>query len=293
MRLINKKTGKTINVQKLELNNGGIDLTYTIEQKTSYGSLAALNEEWVEEAEEKPSIKKVGNIYPSGGQNGNVYNPSGISPTLASGETSTKSNGGIGSNNAPKIIEPTPLQREVCNKALEKGLVEPNDAIEYTYSNARLKEIKQGFIKKQNIIDNQVMSTLKTNPQQIGVCVETTKKSFDVQPLKIKTANKKGYDEAVDGDGVDLQYPNSNTRRGRVGHGVSKTIMTGDLMGVVHNYRIRKLTPKECWRLMGFDDEDFEKVAQVNSNTQLYKQAGNSIVVNVLEAILGNLLKGA
>ena len=55
--------------------------------------------------------------------------------------------------------------------------------------------------------------------------------------------------------------------------------------------RIRKLTPKECWRLMGFDDEDFEKASKVNSNTQLYKQAGNSIVVNVLEAILKELLK--
>ena len=55
------------------------------------------------------------------------------------------------------------------------------------------------------------------------------------------------------------------------------------------NLRIRKLTPKECWRLMGFDDEDFEKAEKVNSNTQLYKQAGNSIVVNVLENILGNL----
>lgn len=54
--------------------------------------------------------------------------------------------------------------------------------------------------------------------------------------------------------------------------------------------KIRKLTPKECWRLMGFDDADFEKAAEVNSNTQLYKQAGNSIVVNVLEAILRNLL---
>ncbi len=53
---------------------------------------------------------------------------------------------------------------------------------------------------------------------------------------------------------------------------------------------IRKLTPKECWRLMGFDDSDFEKAEKVNSNTQLYKQAGNSIVVNVLEAILDNLL---
>lgn len=55
--------------------------------------------------------------------------------------------------------------------------------------------------------------------------------------------------------------------------------------------RIRKLTPREVWRLMGFDDEDFEKASKVNSNTQLYKQAGNSIVVNVLEAIFKNLLR--
>lgn len=54
--------------------------------------------------------------------------------------------------------------------------------------------------------------------------------------------------------------------------------------------KIRRLTPKERWRLMGFKDEDYERAAQVNSGTQLGKQAGNSIVVNVLEAILTNLL---
>ena len=109
--------------------------------------------------------------------------------------------------------------------------------------------------------------------------------------LKVRTANKQGYDLAEDGDSVDLAYPQSKTRRGRVGHGVSKTLMGADSMGTVDNYRIRKLTPKECWRLMGFDDEDFRKAEQVNSNTQLYKQAGNSIVVNVLEGILKNLLE--
>lgn len=57
-------------------------------------------------------------------------------------------------------------------------------------------------------------------------------------------------------------------------------------------YRIRKLTPIECWRLMDFSDEDFHKAESVNSNTQLYKQAGNSIVVNVLVAILGQLFAG-
>ena len=79
---------------------------------------------------------------------------------------------------------------------------------------------------------------------------------------------------------------------------ISPTLDTRcDCLGVVvkeekmNNLRIRKLTPKECWRLMGFDDEDFDKAAKVNSNTQLYKQAGNSIVVNVLEAILKELLE--
>lgn len=54
--------------------------------------------------------------------------------------------------------------------------------------------------------------------------------------------------------------------------------------------RIRKLTPKECFRLMGFDDTDFEKASAVNSNTQLYKQAGNSIGVPVVEHIIKGLL---
>ena len=79
-------------------------------------------------------------------------------------------------------------------------------------------------------------------------------------------------------------------------NGVVPTLTSAMGMGGGHvpmhdyNFRIRKLTPLECWRLMGFDDEDFHKAAQVNSNTQLYKQAGNSIVVNVLEAIFRNLL---
>ena len=58
-----------------------------------------------------------------------------------------------------------------------------------------------------------------------------------------------------------------------------------------NNLRIRKITPKEVWRLMGFDDEDFEKASKVNSNSQLYKQGGNSICVPVLENILKELLK--
>ena len=58
-----------------------------------------------------------------------------------------------------------------------------------------------------------------------------------------------------------------------------------------NHLRIRKLTPKECWRLMGFNDAEFERAQKVNSNAQLYKQAGNSIVVDVLVKIFKNLLQ--
>ena len=170
---------------------------------------------------------------------------------------------------------------------------------------------------------------------------ETT--NLQEECLHIKNATKKGYKEAYYGDSVNLAYPKSETRRGRVGKEVSQTLQCNNNMGVVDSYvskkysdfekengyipelfnpynkkeitdivptqstqcgsttssatvllkdnlRIRKLTPKECFRLMGFDDEDFEKASQVNSNAQLYKQAGNSIVVQVLEAIFRELL---
>lgn len=160
--------------------------------------------------------------------------------------------------------------------------------------------------------------------------------------VMIKNATKQGYTEAVEGDSINLAYPNSKTRRGRVGQQISQTLTTTDNIAVLEtpyiaasrgrnpdnpssrvsgeyleqrlepnrsgttnclstvqkdnyvveqNIKIRKLTPKECWRLMGFTDKDYEKAKETgNSNTQLYKQAGNSIVVNVLEKILKNLL---
>jgi DNA (cytosine-5)-methyltransferase 1 len=66
--------------------------------------------------------------------------------------------------------------------------------------------------------------------------------------------------------------------------------ITSDQKDKMNGLRIRKLTPRECWRLMGWDDESFDKAASVNSNSQLYKQAGNGIVVQVLEAIFKELL---
>lgn len=107
--------------------------------------------------------------------------------------------------------------------------------------------------------------------------------------IEVLEGTKKGYAEAYEGDSINLSYLDSATRRGRVGKQMSQTLTTQQTIGVYENSKIRKLTPLECWRLMGFDDEDFYKAEKVNSNSQLYKQAGNSICVSVLEAIFKEL----
>ncbi|RHN01499.1 DNA (cytosine-5-)-methyltransferase [Dielma fastidiosa] len=155
--------------------------------------------------------------------------------------------------------------------------------------------------------------------------------------LIIPEATKRGYAEAHEGDSINLEQPNSKTRRGRAGKGVAQTLTTscnqavvepaniinplkgkseygwhfeqqvydkngitralkagggsGNIPKVVElTARVRKLTPLECWRLMGFSDDDFYKAAKVNSNSQLYKQAGNSIVKQVLMAIFKQMI---
>ena len=108
--------------------------------------------------------------------------------------------------------------------------------------------------------------------------------------IRVKEATKQGYAEAEIGDSVNLSHPNSKTRRGRVGKQIANTLLTGESQGVVEpDFRIRKLTPRECWRLQGFPDWAFDKAQEVNSNSQLYKQAGNSVTVNVIEVIARKL----
>lgn len=156
--------------------------------------------------------------------------------------------------------------------------------------------------------------------------------SQDRHGIAIREATKKGYTEAIEGDSVNTSFPNSKTRRGRVGKQVAQTLQAGEVnQGVVINplkdktdygwhfeqavydpqgitrtvkanggsgnipkaiegLRIRKLTPLECWRLQGFSDEQFYKAKNAGvSNSQLYKQAGNAVTVNVVDAIVGEL----
>lgn len=103
--------------------------------------------------------------------------------------------------------------------------------------------------------------------------------------IKINSAVKSGYEEATTGDSISLCHPSSETRRGRVGKQVAQTLDTGCNQGVIENLKIRRLTPRECFRLMDFPDSFTWPV----SDSQAYKQAGNSIVVNVLYKIIKNL----
>lgn len=108
--------------------------------------------------------------------------------------------------------------------------------------------------------------------------------------VMVKEATKTGYAIAEPGDSINLTAPGSKTRRGRVGNGVANTLDTSCNQGTLDGMRIRRLTPKECFRLQGWTDDYFYKAQFVNSDSQLYKQAGNGVTVNVIEAI-GRRLK--
>lgn len=127
--------------------------------------------------------------------------------------------------------------------------------------------------------------------KQFGILQPNFNQGGGLEPkIRVKEATTQGYAEAEIGDSVNLSHPNSKTRRGRVGKQIANTLLTGESQGVVgSDFRIRKLTPRECWRLQGFPDWAFDKAQEVNSNSQLYKQAGNSVTVNVIAAIAKEL----
>ena len=103
--------------------------------------------------------------------------------------------------------------------------------------------------------------------------------------LLIRENTKKGYKAAYPGDTVSLGFPGT-LHRGRVGHDIAHTLDTGAHEGVVmRSGWIRKLMPRECFRLQGFTDEQIDRVLAITSDAQAYKQAGNGVTVNVIEAI--------
>ena len=124
------------------------------------------------------------------------------------------------------------------------------------------------------------------NQYKASDTVQTLKVAGDTPLMKVRNGTKKGFDEAGPGDGINLAFPHSKTRRGRVGKGCSQTLDTNCNMGTIDGYRIRRLTPLECFRLQGFPDEMIEKAREIGlADCRLYKMAGNAVTVNVVEAV--------
>ena len=127
------------------------------------------------------------------------------------------------------------LKQKVCREILNKGLIKQFEIIDYSYSNARLKELQNNYLQIRNIVNNDCSCTITTSVENFGICVE---------------------------DNVEKYL------------------------------RIRKLTPKETTRLMGFEDNDYNAMKQDLSDMAIYHCCGDSIVVNVLESIFKQM-KGA
>lgn len=151
----------------------------------------------------------------------------------------------------------------------------------------RADEKKINELPRQQVTAN----TLTARYEGVGSGLYVVEGKQHAQKVRIKDNVKKGYTEAVIGDGIRLDYVNGNTGRGRVQKGISPTLTTSCQVGVLlPGYRIRLFTPRECWRLQGFPDWAFDKAKEVNSDSQLYKEAGNSVTVNVIYEIAKKLV---
>ena len=248
-----------------------------------------------------------------GGMQGyRVYDPSGVSVSIGA------NGGGMGAKtglycvggaepggrvfvdqtlNHPKVTEVARCLVAQYNGGLtnygNSGVLEAADAVSEdkggSVSEARAVLTPGRVEKRQNgrrmKEAGEPMFTL-TAQDQHGVYL-TEEVSGDAETaLPVRNGTKQGYDLAYPGDGVCLSYPKSESRRGRVGKGCSQTLDTGCMMGTVTKCgKIRRLTPRECFRLQGFPDELYERAAAVNSETQLYKQAGNAVTATVAYAV--------
>lgn len=216
----------------------------------------------------KDTLKVVGN-YGNGHHAQNVYDGEDLSPTITTG------NHGLGTT----IVEPN-LKTKLCNKLVKEGKVKEGDVIRHSYSSNRLENGDKNLGRVEN--HEGLSPTLDTRCDCLGIVVneENTKKYKNY----ITWRNKKGEfntecNRASPEDGLALTIPTKDQTKVAVAGGGSKL-------------KIRKLTPKECIRLMGFTDEDYEAMRSIGmSDSAIYHMAGDSIVVTVLIGIFSQLME--
>ena len=267
---------------KLIRNNENPDVSSCI--IAGYHKMDGRNNQYISE-ENKP--KRIGGIYDTDErkrQAGGIYDPNAISPTLT-----TMFPGG---DKQPFVL---------VNEGTKKGSSEARegDSINISYPNNMKKRGRVGKEVSQTILTSPNMAVVENANKPI--CLNANKKvsiqdriydeegisaTVTASEFRPKIAERKMFNSYNNKEIKDI----APTQTANCGSTTSSAAVLISEDG--SNYlKIRKLTPLECWRLMGFDDEDFYKAKNVGiSDTQLYRQAGNSIVVNVLEEIFKTLL---
>jgi len=264
---------------------------------------------------EPRSVGVVCNVNPSGkGMNGNVYDSNGVSPSLTT-------NKGEGNKIAIPVLAPDRAEKRQNGRRFKEdgepmftltgqdrhGVgIEPLGVLRNVRSDYG-KEIRKDYDAGNIKISRHEFLESKVRDDGVVNTLSTVQKD-NQRAVKVAEATKQGYSECRVGvDSVNLSVPGSKTRRGRVGHDLANTLDTSCNQGIFvqvseeltvyavwyEKYQcyiaIRRLTPKECFRLQGWTDDYFEKAQFVNSDSQLYKQAGNGVTVNVIEAIAEKL----
>ena len=258
------------------------------------------------------SLNLFGCLNGRNSQRDRVYSSDGLAPTI-----STKPGG----NTEPKIVIPV-LTPDRAEKRQNGRRFKENGEPMFTLTsqdrhgvaidplgvlrNVRTeygKEIRKDY--EDGKIDISRHDFLASEVREDGITNTLSTVQKDNQlAVKVSEATKQGYAECRVGvDTVNLSVPGSKTRRGRVGKEIANTLDTSCNQGIFvqvseelvvyavwyEKYQcyiaIRKLTPKECFRLQGWSDDYFEKAQFVNSDSQLYKQAGNGVTVTVIETI--------
>lgn len=189
-----------------------------------------------------------------------------------------------------KVAVEDDLAKQLCNKLVAEGKVDKGDVVKHSYTNQILSGNKKAVEKSGEMV------TLTTRPDCVGVVVEDSVFSETEKQLFTEDGNVKRYvgsdkvDEFKEGQMATTTFPNGYGHGPRT-HNESVTLNTVDKPVVKKNLRIRKLTPLECLKLMGFDKHDYDALRSIGqSDAQIYHEAGDSIVVTVLMGIFGSLL---
>lgn len=220
---------------------------------TRYGEAQGAGAYIVENQQKE--INRIGNINPSGrGMNGEVYSTDGISSTLTT-------NKGEGQKIAIPVLTPERLEKRQNGRRIKE-----NGEPMFTLT----AQDKHGIIVAGQFEGAFEMSGRVYDPSGLSPTLRTMQ-GGNLEPKIIQRSH--GYNQGGEHTIAPTVTSNSWQENNHLSNGV----------------RIRKLTPRECWRLQGFPDWAFDKAQEVNSKSQLYKQAGNSVTVNVIEAIAREL----